>query len=79
VFIASICPARLLTGWAYARAVQNRLRGQRSHWLLRTGCRLLALAIVLAYVFVLFFTQFIGAHGKRTLFEHHALLLPWPA
>jgi hypothetical protein len=29
-------------------------------------------------VFLLFFTQFIGQHGKGVLFEHHALLLPVP-
>jgi hypothetical protein len=27
---------------------------------------------------VLFFTQFIGQHGKGVLFEHHAFLVPAP-
>ena len=26
------------------------------------------------YVFLLYFTLFIGEHGKRVLFEHHAFL-----
>ena len=30
------------------------------------------------FVFLLFFTQFIGEHGKGVLFEHHAFLLPAP-
>jgi hypothetical protein len=34
--------------------------------------------LVAVYVFLLFFTQFIGQHGKGVLFEHHALLLPVP-
>ena len=31
-----------------------------------------------AYIFLLFFTQAIGAHGKAVLFEHHVFLLPVP-
>jgi hypothetical protein len=30
------------------------------------------------YVTLLFFTQFIGEHGKWVLLEHHAWLLPAP-
>jgi hypothetical protein len=46
--------------------------------LLPLGCLALLLPLVGAYVFVLFFTQFVGEHGKGVLFEHHALLLPVP-
>ena len=34
--------------------------------------------LLVLYIFLLFFTQFIGQHGKGVLFEHHAFLLPVP-
>ena len=78
IFIASILPSRILTGWAYKRAVRKQAEGRRSHFLVRFGCRSLLLPLIAFYVFVLFFTQFIDQHGKQALFEHHAFLLPWP-
>ncbi|MEZ6065780.1 MAG: hypothetical protein R3B90_08755 [Planctomycetaceae bacterium] len=79
IFIVSIYPARLVTGWAYHRAVRRRGDGLRSRfvtrWLIKLGGMLPVLAV---YVFILYFTQFLGAHGKLTLYEHHAFLLPWP-
>jgi hypothetical protein len=75
VFIMSIYPARLATGWACGRA-QRKTRS--AWWGLRWGCRLLAVPVLAAYVFLLFFTQFISEHGKGVLFEHHAFLLPVP-
>lgn len=79
IFIASIYPARLITGWAYARAVQRQQEGKRSWWFTRLLVRLaLMLPLLALYAFLLYFTQFLGAHGRATLFEHHAFLLPWP-
>ncbi|MCA9056259.1 MAG: hypothetical protein KDA75_20660, partial [Planctomycetaceae bacterium] len=79
IFIVSIYPARLITGWAYNRAVQRRAAGLKSWWTTRLLVRLVAMLPLLAvYVFILYFTQFLGAHGKLTLYEHHAFLLPWP-
>jgi hypothetical protein len=75
VFIVSIYPVKVLTGWAYHRAVA---REKRAHLLLRWPSWWLARAALAAYVFILFFTQFIGEHGKGVLFEHHAFLLPVP-
>jgi hypothetical protein len=75
VFILSIYPARLVTGWAYGRAVR---RPTRAHFVTRWFARLLMGPLLAVYVFLLFFTQFIGQHGKGVLFEHHALLLPVP-
>ncbi len=78
IFIASIYPAKVVTGWAYHRAVERQQQGKTSGRVVRWGVRL-ALAILLAaYVFLLYFTQFIGEHGRRVLFEHHAFLLPVP-
>jgi len=78
VFIASILPTRILTGWAYRRAARKQAEGRRSHFVVRLLCRSLLLPLIAFYVFVLFFTQFIDEHGKQALFEHHVFLLPWP-
>lgn len=45
---------------------------------IRRLSRLVLVPLLALYVFLLFFTQFIGAHGKGVLFEHHAFLLPVP-
>lgn len=80
VFVASIYPARIATGLAYHRAVRRQGLGEdmRSWWITRAFVRLLMLLLIGAFVFLLFFTQFIGEEGKRELFQHHAFLLPWP-
>ena len=44
----------------------------------RWSARALMLPLLVLFVFLLFFTQFIGQHGKGVLFEHHAFLLPVP-
>jgi hypothetical protein len=75
VFIVSICPAKLVTGWAYFRAT-NRTQSAWRGW--RWLARIVMVPLLSLYVFALFFTQFIGEHGKRVLFEHHAFLLPVP-
>lgn len=77
IFIASIYPARVMTGWAYHRAVQRRSGEMLSHWSLRWGARLALIPLLAAFVFLLHFTQFVGANGTAGLFEHHAFLLPW--
>jgi hypothetical protein len=75
VFIVSIYPARIVTGLAYGQAVRKeKLAWYDVGWL----CRTLMLLLLAGFVYLLFFTQGIGEHGKRTLFEHHAFLLPWP-
>lgn len=75
VFIVSMYPTRVVVGWAYHRAA-NRSAESWFGW--RWLGRILTLATLGAYVFLLFFTQFIGEHGKGVLFEHHAFLLPVP-
>jgi hypothetical protein len=75
VFIVSIYPVKVITGWAYHRAVA---RERRAFFGLRWLTRLVMLPLLTVYVFLLFFTQFIGEHGKGVLFEHHAFLLPSP-
>lgn len=75
VFLVSIYPARVLTGWAYYRAATCETPAWFG-W--RWITRLALLPLLALFVFLLFFTQFIGEHGKRVLFEHHAFLLPAP-
>lgn len=75
VFIVSIYPMKVVTGWAYHRAVT---RERRAWFGLRWLSRIVLVPLLALYVFLLFFTQFIGEHGKAVLFEHHAFLLPIP-
>ena len=75
LFIVSIYPARLVTGLAYHRAVR---RPHRAWFGFRWLCRVVMLPLLGIYVFLLFFTQAIGEHGKSALYEHHAFLLPVP-
>lgn len=79
VFVSSIYPIKLVSGWAYARAVRRRNAGKRSRLALRLAIGACGVfPLISAYVFILYFTQFLGAHGKLTLVEHHVFLLPWP-
>ena len=78
VFIASIFPARVVTGWAYHRAVRKQREGRRSHIITRILVWTLRLGLLSFYTFIMFFTQFIGEEGKLELFQHHSFLLPWP-
>lgn len=78
IFVVSIYPTRIMTGWAYRQAVRRLDQGRRAHWSIRWLCGGVLMPLLAAYVFILFFTQFLGAEGKQTLFQHHALLLPSP-
>lgn len=76
VFVVFILPARMLSGWAYARSVR---RGERSrHWLFVGTSPLWTLPVVAFYVLVVFFTQYTSWNGIWSLYEQHAFLLPVP-
>ncbi|MFM7075466.1 MAG: hypothetical protein ACKO3G_05285 [Planctomycetaceae bacterium] len=75
IFVVTIYPARLAVGWATHFAAT---RPRRRPLLVRIPVALLFLAGMAAYLFLLFFTPAIDAFGRRTLFDHHALLLPTP-
>ena len=75
VFLAFMFPARLIAGWACARAGK---RSEPRHFVFRWLGRLLALPVVLAYVLVVFSSQHVGWHGVSSLYEQHAFLLPVP-
>jgi len=75
LFVLFIFPARLLTGWAMARAVKREdPRNRLFQWL----ARLAALPIVAAYVLIVYLTQYLSWHGSLSLLEHHAFLVPAP-
>jgi hypothetical protein len=75
LFVVSIFPARLLTGWALARSHDRRTpRG----WVWRWGSRLAMLPVVLAYVVIAYFTQYLSWYGVWSLYEQHAFLVPAP-
>ncbi|MBL8797184.1 MAG: DUF4013 domain-containing protein [Planctomycetia bacterium] len=93
-FIITIFPTRLLTGWAYARAMKKaetpslrRALGSGEGWttikgilgfIIRWKCRLLMLLTAATYVFFLFFTQYTSGEGVLSLYGQHAFMLPVP-
>ncbi len=75
IFVATIYPTKLLLGWVYYRA-SSRTRTAWFGW--RWLSRTIIVPLLAVYVFILFFTQFIGIHGSGVLLEHHLFLLPIP-
>lgn len=76
IFIVTIYPARVVTGWAMHRAAfREEMPWFGFRWLSRS---LLFLLIGL-YTFLLFFTPLIAEHGRLAIFEHHSVMLPMPA
>ena len=75
IFVVTIFPTKVALGWAYSRSLRKR---ERAWWPWRWLCKIVLGVLVAIYVFILFFTPVIGEHGRRVLFEHHTLLLPWP-
>ena len=57
-----LAPARLLTGWAYARSAR---REQPRHWLLRWMGRLAIIPAALLYVLVVFLAQYTSWEGRH--------------
>ncbi len=78
VFVVSIYPTRILLGWVYHRAVKKREAEKKAHWSVRLLFGTLIVLLIGIFVFILFFTQFLGEQGKLVLFHHHSLLLPAP-
>lgn len=75
LFVMSIFPARLLSGWAIARA---RRREKPTHGLFRWGGRLAIFPVAGVYVLLVYFTQYLSWHGIWSLYEQHAFLVPAP-
>ena len=75
VFIAFIFPARLLSGWAFGRSLR---RTKPRNWFVRWTARLAMLGVTLAYVVIVYFSQYAAWEGIWSLYEQHAFLLPVP-
>jgi len=75
LFVVSIFPARLATGWALARAAK---RATSRHWVWRWTSRLAMLPVVAFYTVVVYFTQYLSWYGVWSLYEQHAFLVPAP-
>lgn len=75
LFVVFLTPARILTGWAYARSER---RERPRHWLFRTMGRLAIFPAAALYVFVVFFAQYTSWGGYQSLYEQHAFLVPVP-
>lgn len=75
LFVIFIFPARLLTGWAVARANH---REQPRHWFFRWTSRLALFPVVFFYVFFVYLTQYLSWNGSLSLLEQHAFMMPTP-
>ncbi|MDF1663825.1 MAG: hypothetical protein P1V97_18790 [Planctomycetota bacterium] len=74
-FITFMFPARLMTGWAYGRAVR---REERAHFFWRFLCKPALLPMAMFYTVVVFASQYISWEGIASLYGQHAFLLPVP-
>jgi hypothetical protein len=75
VFVVFLAPARLLTGWAYARSER---RDRPRHWIFRILGRLAIIPTAALYVLIVFLAQYTSWGGVSSLYEQHAFLLPVP-
>jgi hypothetical protein len=75
VFVVFLAPARLLTGWAYARSGR---RDRPSHWFFRLLGRLAIIPVAAFYVIIVFLSQYTSWDGVASLYQQHAFLLPVP-
>ncbi len=75
LFVVSIFPARLATGWALARSAR---RAVARHFIWRWTARLAMLPVAAAYVLLVYLTQYLSWYGVWSLYEQHAFLLPVP-
>lgn len=78
VFIVTIFPLKVMTGWAYGRSRRREAAEKRTWFVTRLACRTLMVPVALFYALIVFFTQYTGWHGVKGLYEHHAFLLPVP-
>jgi len=75
VFVLFIFPARLLTGWAFGRALRQPTP---RHGLIRWASRLGLVPVVLVYVVIVYLSQYLSWNGTLGLLEQHAFLVPAP-
>jgi hypothetical protein len=72
-FFVFIWPARIMLGWAWGRAMRYH---DYRNWFVRFLLGTWGWVLVLAYVVVIFLTQYIAWNGAGELYIQHALLVP---
>ena len=77
LFVVSMWPARVLSGWALARAERTPRRWWRTTF---SGLSFVVLLVplALAYTVVVYLTQYLSWYGMWSLYEQHAFLVPVP-
>ncbi len=75
VFVVFLFPARLLSGWAYARGSR---REKPRLWLFRWLSRLGMLPVAITYAFFVWLSQYLLWYGVLSMYHQHAFLLPAP-
>jgi hypothetical protein len=75
VFVTLVYPSKLLAGWAVGRAAH---RTERAGFTWRWVARCAAVPVCLAYIAVVYGSQFTSWHGSRSLFEQHPFMIPVP-
>lgn len=75
VFVAFMFPARVLSGWVLGLASR---RDRPRHFVFRAFSRLAMIPVVMAYVGIVYLTQYLSWYGVWSLFEQHAFLTPAP-
>jgi hypothetical protein len=75
LFVVSMFPSRVLSGWALARGAG---RESPRPWILRWAACLAMLAVASVYVVLVYFTQYLSWYGVWSLYEQHAFLVPAP-
>lgn len=75
LFVGSVLPARVASGWALYRA-EHRAAPRHVVW--RWFARSLMILLGLIYAVLVFFSQYLSWYGVASLYEQHALLLPVP-
>ena len=79
LFVVFIFPARVVSGWAVARAIAREQAGSRPvHFALRWLARLAAVPVVVSYIFFMTLFLYISWRGAGSLLEQHAFLVPVP-
>jgi hypothetical protein len=76
VFIVFILPARVLSGWAYARSIQCRFWW--GNYVLIPLAFVATVPVAAFYVLAVFLSQYTSWNGLASLYEQHAFLLPIP-
>jgi len=75
LFILLIFPTRLLVGFALYRAHKKEAP---AHKIVQWLSKIAILPVLLAYVFLVYITQYLSWNGAYSLLEQHAFLVPAP-